>query len=172
MSHRLTRRAPRSPHAIDLAAAPIASFTDAVGEAWCLHDRFGTGVAALALDDDGELLEAWVLTAPHRTIDDVVGLLIDSLEPGARVLLTSAHGDDDLPSLTEVDRAAWHHVRQRLDDAGFAVLDWIQSGGAMFRSLHFSCTVGQDWPSSAQEARRAASQRPSSTAWPCQSLLK
>ena len=129
---------------------PIRTFGDAISAAWGIHEQFGHACGCFVTTSDGEVVQGWVLTADWHTVDHVVDLALavpDRELAGRRVIVVTAHGEEPRTVLAAEDVATWQRVADAVERRGARLVDWIQSGGEEFRSLHFSTDPGVEWDS-------------------------
>lgn len=117
----------------------IRTFGDAVSAVFGLHDRFGHAHTAVALDEDGLVLDLTAFTgAEHemRTALHWANCLVVNAERLCRLVLLSTTRCD-ARTLREED-IRFERARASFARDGVEVLDWILFDGEWTRSLAFS----------------------------------
>lgn len=117
------------------APLTIASFSDAVAEAFALHDRFGRAHAVAVLDADGDVLDLTAFTkAPVDAAITWARCIVGGDDRPSRLLVLSAVDRDPRKIRDEDARKLrlWRSLFRRYE---VEVVDWILTDGQWLRSL-------------------------------------
>jgi hypothetical protein len=123
----------------------INHFADAVGAALGLQELYGRFAAAAVLDDAGAIVDMRPFAGDSACVVCAIEWAVNGDAPDAERIVLLSGGDESVRHAKEVDIRFFQDVRDELDAHGFELVDWIQTDGAMIRSLTFTCDAAPRW---------------------------